>query len=123
MDVTEEEVLEAMEMGKSYQAVSVDQTIEAGSDGSTVTTLDIIGTPEKGFERVDQRLLLESVLPILTEKERDIIHCTFVENKSQKETGEVLGISQMHVSRLQRRAMTKLRRALAQDANTGVTDA
>lgn len=122
LEVTEEEVLEAMEMGKSYQAASVDQTIEAGSDGSTVTALDIIGTPEKGFERVDQRLLLESVLPILTEKERDIIHCTFVENKSQKETGEVLGISQMHVSRLQRRAMTKLRRAL-HDANTGVTNA
>lgn len=123
LEVTEEEVLEAMEIGKSYQALSVDHSIETGSDGSTVTTLDIVGSHEEGFERVDQKLLLESVLHVLTDKERDIIHCTFIANKSQKETGEFLGISQMHVSRLQRRAIEKLRRALAKDAYSGVQNA
>ncbi|MDR4341779.1 sigma-70 domain-containing protein, partial [Bacillus thuringiensis] len=39
LDVSEEEVLETMEMGKSYQALSVDHSIEADSDGSTVTIL------------------------------------------------------------------------------------
>jgi len=112
LDIPEEEVLEAMEMGKSYQAASVDTPIEAGSDGSTVTTLDIIGSYDDGFEKVDQKLLLESVLHVLTEREREIIHSTFVENKSQKETGEKLGISQMHVSRLQKKAIEKLRMSL-----------
>ncbi|TXC81877.1 RNA polymerase sigma factor SigB [Metabacillus litoralis] len=113
--VSEEEVLETMEMGKSYQALSVDHSIEADSDGSTVTILDIVGNQDQGFENVNQRLMLQSVLHVLSEREMEIIECTFIQNKSQKETGEHLGISQMHVSRLQRRAIQKLREALAKD--------
>ncbi|WP_338470867.1 RNA polymerase sigma factor SigB [Niallia sp. XMNu-256] len=112
LELSEEEVLEAMEMGKGYQAASVDQPIETGSEGNTMTTLDVVGSHDEGFEQVDQRLLLESVLHVLTEREREIIHCTFVENKSQKKTGEDLGISQMHVSRLQKKAIAKLRKEL-----------
>ncbi|WML41602.1 RNA polymerase sigma factor SigB [Neobacillus sp. OS1-2] len=112
MEISEEELLEAMEMGKSYQTASVDQTIEMGSEGSTVTTLDIVGTHDEGYEQVDQRLLLESALQVLSDRERNVIHHTFVENKSQRETGEYLGISQMHVSRLQKKALEKLRKAL-----------
>ena len=124
LDISEEEVLEAMEMGKSYQAESVDRSIETGSDGSTVTILDTIGSHDDGFKRVDQRLLLESVLHVLSEREIEILKFTFIENKSQKETGEYLGISQMHVSRLQKKAIQKLRQALnKEDANTGVTNA
>ncbi|WP_066070532.1 RNA polymerase sigma factor SigB [Neobacillus soli] len=121
LEVSEEEVLEAMEMGKSYQSASVDQSIETGSEGSTVTVLDMVGSREKGFEEVDQRLLLESVLHVLSDREKEIIHCTFVENMSQKDTGEYLGISQMHVSRLQKKALEKLRKALAKEAYPGVT--
>lgn len=115
LDVTEEEVLETMEMGKSYQALSVDHSIEADSDGSTVTILDIVGSPEQGYEKVNQKLMLQSVLHVLSDREKEIIECTFIMNKSQKETGEQLGISQMHVSRLQRRAIQKLREALSKD--------
>ncbi|MCD5325859.1 MULTISPECIES: RNA polymerase sigma factor SigB [Pontibacillus] len=113
--VSEEEVLETMEMGKSYKALSVDRKIEADSDGSTVTILDLIGNSEKGFDQIDQQMLLEKVLPILTEREQEILRCTYFDNMSQKDTGEQLGISQMHVSRLQRRALRKLKEALQTD--------
>lgn len=113
LETSEEEVLETMEMGKSYQTASVDQSIETGSDGSTMTTLDVIGSEDKGFEQVDQRMFLESALYVLNDREREIIQWTFIENKSQKETGEHLGISQMHVSRLQKKAIEKLRKVLA----------
>jgi RNA polymerase sigma-B factor len=115
LDVTEEEILETMEMGKSYQALSVDHSIEADSEGSTVTLLDIVGSQEEGYERVNQKLMLQSVMHVLTDREKDIINCTFIKNMSQKETGEQLGISQMHVSRLQRRAIQKLKEALSND--------
>nr|WP_263324198.1 RNA polymerase sigma factor SigB [Neobacillus sp. Marseille-Q6967] len=115
LELSEEEVLETMEMGKSYQTASVDQSIETGSDGSTVTTLDIVGSEDEGFEKVDQRLFLESALHVLNEREKQIIQWTFIENKSQKETGELLGISQMHVSRLQKKALEKLRKVLARN--------
>ncbi len=112
LQVSEEEVLEAMEMGKSYQALSMDHSIEADSDGGTVTLLDIFGNIDQGFEKVNQRLVLEKVLHVLSDRERSIIHYTYLENLSQKEAGEKLGISQMHVSRLQRRAIKKLQEAI-----------
>jgi RNA polymerase sigma-B factor len=118
MELSEEEVLEAMEMGKSYQATSVDQTIEAGSEGSAVTVLDVVGTPDDGFEKVEQKLLLQDALDVLSEREKMIIHCTFIANKSQRETGEYLGISQMHVSRLQKKALEKLQQALGNGGQT-----
>ena len=119
LQVTEEEVLEAMEMGKGYQALSVDHSIEADSEGGTVTILDIIGSVDQGYEKVNQKLVLEKVLHVLSGREREIIQYTYLDNLSQKETGEKLGISQMHVSRLQRRAIKKLREAIqADETNT-----
>lgn len=115
LNVSEEEVLETMEMGKSYQALSVDRKIEADSDGSTVALLDIVGKEENGYEHIDMKILLEKILPILSEQEQQILRYTFFENRSQKETGELLGISQMHVSRLQRRSLKKLRKAIQSD--------
>ncbi|SFQ30772.1 RNA polymerase sigma factor SigB [Salibacterium halotolerans] len=109
LDVSEEEVLETMEMGKSYQALSVDRSIEADQEGSAVTLLDLVGSTEEGYEKTDQHLLLEKAFTVLTDREKEILQCTYFDNLSQKETGEQLGISQMHVSRLQRRALQKLR--------------
>jgi len=112
LGVSEEEVLEAMEMGKSYQALSVDHSIEADSDGGTVTLLDIVGNIDVGYEKINQRLVLEKVLHVLSDREKQVIQYTYLENMSQKEAGEKLGISQMHVSRIQRRAIKKLQEAI-----------
>jgi len=112
LGVTAEEVLETMEMGRSYNAVSVDSPIEAASDGSQVTLLDLVGNEEEGYEEIDRKLLLEKVFHVLTEREQEILRLTFFENLSQKQAGDRLGISQMHVSRLQRRALQKLRQAI-----------
>lgn len=117
LNVTEEEVLEAMEMGKSYQALSVDHSIEADSDGGTVTLLDIVGNVDDGYEKVNQRLVLEKVLHVLTDREREVIQYTYLDNLSQKDAGEKLGISQMHVSRLQRKAIKKLQEAIHAENN------
>ncbi|MDQ0418424.1 RNA polymerase sigma-B factor [Croceifilum oryzae] len=112
LDVTPEEVLETMEMGRSYQAVSVDSPIEASSDGSQVTLLDLVGNEDRGYDQVDQKMLLQKAFHVLNEREKEILQLTFFENLSQKQVGDQLGISQMHVSRLQRRALTKLRQAI-----------
>lgn len=112
LNVSEEDVLETMEMTQSYRALSVDRKVEADSDGGTVALLDLVGDENNDYEKVDQQILLEKVMPTLSEREQDILKCTFFENMSQKETGELLGISQMHVSRLQRRSLRKLREAM-----------
>jgi RNA polymerase sigma-B factor len=112
LDVDEELVLEAMEMGRSYQALSMDHTLEADSEGGTVTLFDIIGATDEGFEKTDQRMVVANALKVLSEREKQIIQYTYIEQLSQKEAGERLGISQMHVSRLQRKAIKKLQEAI-----------
>lgn len=114
LGISDEEVLEVMEMSQSYNALSVDHSIEADKDGSTVTLLDVMGESDDNFDLAEKRLMLEKILPILSEREREIIQFTFMEGLSQKETGERIGLSQMHVSRLQRTAIKKLREAVVQ---------
>ncbi|MBB6454195.1 RNA polymerase sigma-B factor [Salirhabdus euzebyi] len=116
LGVSEEEILEAMEMGQSYRALSVDRKIEADSEGGKVSILDIVGANEAGYNQVDYKILLEKLMPILSEREQEILKCTYFQNMSQKDTGDHLGISQMHVSRIQRRALRKLREALQSDS-------
>lgn len=117
LEVSEEDILETMEMGKSYKALSVDRKVEADSDGSTVSILDLIGNDENGYKNIDQKMILEKILPILSEREQEILRCTYFDNLSQKETGELLDISQMHVSRLQRRALLRLREAIHSESS------
>ncbi|WP_163971708.1 RNA polymerase sigma factor SigB [Oceanobacillus halotolerans] len=112
LDVSQEDILETMEMGKSYKALSVDRKVEADSDGSTVAILDLIGKDEKAYDTIDQKLVLEKIMPVLSEREQQILRYTYFENLSQKETGDLLGISQMHVSRIQRRSLRKLRETI-----------
>lgn len=117
LEVEEEDVLEAMEMGRSYQALSMDHTLEADSEGGTVTLFDLVGSTDGGFEETDQRLFVADALVVLTEREQKIIKYTYIDQLSQKETGELLGVSQMHVSRLQRKAIKKLKHKI-----TGTSD-
>lgn len=112
LQVSEEEVLETMEMGRSYQALSVDSPMSFDDEGSTVKLLDLLPDEESNFETAEQRLLLDDIFTVLTQREKDILRYTYFQSLSQKETGDQLNISQMHVSRLQRKALQKLRHAL-----------
>lgn len=119
LEVDEDDVLEAMEMGKSYQALSMDHSLESDSDGSSITLFDVIGQKDDGFEKTDQRMLVADAMSVLSEREKQVIQYTYIEQLSQKEAGEKLDISQMHVSRLQRKAIKKLQDAIL--AAGGVT--
>lgn len=112
LDVQDEEVLETMEMGRSYQALSMDHSIDSDSDGSTVTLFDVVGKEDVGYEVTNRRMIVADAMNILSERERQIIQLTYLEQLSQKEAGERLGISQMHVSRIQRKAIKKLQDAI-----------
>jgi len=116
LEVEEEDVLEAMEMSKSYHALSMDHSIDADSDGGTVTLMDIVGKEDDGFERTNRRIVVSEAMETLDEREKEILKLTYYEQMSQKEAGELLGISQMHVSRLQRKAIKKLQQVITADS-------
>src|SRR5690625_1567077 len=117
LNVSEEEILETMEMSKSYKALSVDYKHEVDAEGGVVSILDLVGTDEKNYEKVDIHMMFESVFPVLPEREQLILKYIFFDNLSQQEVGELLGISQMHVSRLQRRSLRKLREVLETESD------
>ncbi|MFT8317755.1 MAG: RNA polymerase sigma factor SigB [Sporolactobacillus sp.] len=112
---SEENILETMEMSRSYNALSVDSKIDADHEGGSVTLLDVVGKHDSGYDQISEKMILEEAFKVLSSREKKILICTFFDNLSQKETGELLGISQMHVSRLQRKALRKLRETLPRD--------
>ena len=83
LEVNEEDVLEAMEMGQSYNALSVDHSIEADKDGSTVTLLDIMGQQDDNYDLTEKRMILEKYSQFYLNG-KEIIQCTFIEGLSQK---------------------------------------
>jgi RNA polymerase sigma-B factor len=102
---TDEEVLEAWEASGAYRAVSLD-TSPHDADGESPPMQ--LATEEPGFDIVDSAVSLTPVLRALGEREREILRLRFVEDMTQSQIGARLGISQMHVSRLIRRALERL---------------
>jgi len=110
MSLPEAEVIEARKAANCYNSSSLDAalTSENGSQGESVLA-DFIGENDRSLELVEDLNSLAPLVAELDERERRIIHLRFVEERTQAEIGEVLGISQMHVSRLISRIIKRLR--------------
>jgi RNA polymerase sigma-B factor len=107
-DVTEEEVLEALESGQAYTTVSLSAPAGGGED-SELDPLESLGELEHEYEVSEDRAVLAPGLDVLDERERRIIHLRFWEGLTQSQIAAQVGISQMHVSRLIRRSLEKVR--------------
>ncbi|WP_416955544.1 RNA polymerase sigma factor SigF [Streptomyces sp. Agncl-13] len=117
MCLTEEEVIEARKASNGYTSSSLDAALstDAGAEGETVLA-DVIGSDDPGLELVDDLSSLAPLIAQLDERERKIIHMRYVEERTQAEIGEELGVSQMHVSRLISRMLRRLRAGLLDPA-------
>ena len=110
LGVQEEDVLEALQAGGAYRAVSFNAPRGNGGGDDDVTTLaDSIGVDESGFDRAEERATLEQLLATVTPRERDVLRMRFEEDMTQAEIGAVIGVSQMQVSRVIRLALARLR--------------
>jgi len=104
----EEEVLEALESGRAYSSLSLSAGIGA-DDEEGVDPMETIGSEEPRYEISEEWAVLEPGLRALDERERMILHLRFFEGLTQSQIAQQVGISQMHVSRLIRRALEKIR--------------
>ncbi|MGV9255774.1 sigma-70 family RNA polymerase sigma factor, partial [Streptomyces sp. NPDC003697] len=111
MCLSEEEVVEARLASNGYNSSSLDAAIGGSEDGESVLA-DFIGAEDTGLELVEDLQSLAPLLAELNERDRRIIHLRFVEELTQAQIGELLGISQMHVSRLLNRVLKRLREGL-----------
>jgi len=109
LDLSSEEVLEAMEAASAYDAISLEEQRSESSDPQEPTYADSLGSEEERYELVEYGATIAPTMKALSERERLILHLRFVEDLTQSEIADRIGVSQMHVSRLIRRALARLR--------------
>ncbi|MFD8685182.1 SigB/SigF/SigG family RNA polymerase sigma factor, partial [Streptomyces sp. NPDC059641] len=111
MNLPEQEVIDARVASNGYTSASLDAAVSSSEDGESVLA-DFIGAEDMGMELVEDLHSLAPLLEELDDRDRQIIHMRFVEELTQAQIGERLGISQMHVSRLLNRLLGRLRQGL-----------
>ena len=107
MGIGEDEVVEALETYHAYSTRALSQPLGPGGDDETME--DVLGETERGYEEVEQGVLVEAGMEALDARERAIVQMRFFEGLTQSEIAARVGISQMHVSRLLRRALVTMR--------------
>lgn len=109
-----ETVLELMETQRAYSVSSLDS--KTGVDESA-DLLEILGGEERGFERVELRLLLKKMMRSLSDTERFIINERYFREKSQRQVAKELGVSQMFISRTERKILIRFKNAFCSVEN------
>lgn len=112
LNVSEEEIIEAMEGVNAYYPQSFSTELDTNTDGQDITLSDIIGKNDEHLENVENIEDLKQELEKLNPVERLIIEERYYKGKTQKEVAELIGKSQMTVSRLEKKVMDKLRAVL-----------
>jgi RNA polymerase sigma-B factor len=110
---TTEQVLEAREAAGAYRAVSLDRPRDDDEDGDGMA--ESMGIEDPGFRLAEDAATVERLMAVLSDREREVLRLRFEEDLTQSEIGARVGVSQMHVSRLIRQAVARLRES-AEDA-------
>lgn len=112
-----EELAEAIQVEKEELVMAMEASVEVESlykpiyqkDGNEVTLMEKIEETDVYEDRVLNRMLLAQLLEELGAKERKLIYLRYFENKTQTEIGNILGISQVQVSRMEKKILQKMR--------------
>ena len=112
MEISEEAIIRAMESGHAYYPKSLSMEYESNQDGQEVSLMDLLGDDDLGIENVGNIELIRKRMETLNPVEKIIVEERFFEDKTQKEVAEIIGKSQMTVSRIEKKVMLKLKEGL-----------
>lgn len=101
-----ERVLELMETQSAGYATSLDSAIAVGED---IKLMRIVGRPDQEYERIENKDFIEYCMARLNDVEKKLVKYRYVYENSQREVALKLGVSQMYVSRVERKILEKLR--------------
>ena len=110
LEVSEEEILEALESSRAYTTYSLDLERENSEDKETTPFEKYLLDEEEGYEQFENSSVFENVLTELSPTEKEIIQKRFLNEVTQREVAEALGISQMTVSRLEKAMKEKFQK-------------
>jgi len=120
LELDGEQVLDAMCAGQAYDAMSLDAPRNSADREHTTTYAELLGEVDERYALVDDGVTIARALEHLPERERVVLALRFAEDLTQSEIAERIGVSQMQVSRLLRRALEQLR-ILTRAADTDAT--
>ena len=109
IEVTEEEIIEALESSRAYTTFSLEQEIDEQSENDSLQFEKFLGEEEEGYGRLETSGIFETVLAELSPMEKEIMRKRFLQEITQREVAEALGLSQMTVSRIERSMRNKFR--------------
>ena len=116
LELSIEDVLEGLEAAAAHHSSSLD-TPHDDDDGESGTLIDTFGQQDAGFQLVEDLTTVATALQTLSERERHVLHLRFFEDRTQSEIAKQIGVSQMQISRILRRAIATLSElALAEPA-------
>ena len=112
LECTEEEVMEAMEASQVYTPKSLDLTYDNDGEDKDIQLLDLIGEKDKSFDTIENKDFLEKAIEKLNEVERKVLRDRFFDQKTQMQVADELQVSQMTVSRMEKKIIEKFRKEL-----------
>jgi RNA polymerase sigma-B factor len=107
MELSIEDVVESLETSRAHHTASFDAPYDAG-DGETATLADVLGETDESLMLVDDKVTIGAAARHLSARERRVVLLRFAHDKTQTEIAELIGVSQMQVSRILRRALVAL---------------
>jgi len=116
--VEQTDVLEVMEANHNRRPLSLDRPAGA-EDAEDSPPTEWIGEEDEAFELVEGRIALDAALPYLDDRERLVLRLRFAEDMTQSQIAERIGHSQMHVSRILRRALARIREQIREQQQSG----
>jgi RNA polymerase sigma-B factor len=114
-----EEVLEALQAGSAYAATSLEAPAGRLDDGER-TVADTVGYDDERLDLAEQVADLRELRDVLDERDRKVLYLRFVEDMTQTEIAQQIGCSQMQVSRILRKALTRLSEKANRESTTPV---
>lgn len=117
LDLSQEETIEVLAGRECYNYVSLDTPLS--SDEGSATIGDLIGSSGDDYHTIEMRMDLQQAFVHLKEEEKKVLVMAYSEGQSQRTIAQALGISQMSVSRIQKRAIEKLKDHLTEKKTAG----
>ncbi len=110
LSVSEEQVIEALEASQVYTPKSLDIVYDSAGDDKDIQLMDIVGEDDKHFEFIDNKEFIDNCMKKLNDIEAKIIRDRFFNHKTQITVANSLGVSQMTVSRMEKKIIKKFQK-------------
>lgn len=112
LEVSSEEVIEAMDASQVYSPQSIDQNLDNSNDEKEFSFVNFIGVEDKNYKFIENMDFINKTMENFSDLEKKILVYRFFDKKTQIEIAEELDISQMTVSRLEKKIIKKFRESL-----------